>query len=419
MKTVDFYSGEPSVDGSPPLTENEAMLAAAEQASQLRAYSYDPVARQALRFNTGYYTQPPQYPYQQPFQQQPCGIGYPPMYPTGGYYPYNPYWQHQQVQPQQPTPRTITIPGVNRGGEFMFTQEHLDRLEEMKKEYIRRKREIEVECESSNGGYGTNYYGVPYYSGTYFKMRELDQEFMQEIEKIKEEARENRKAFNMSLGRLSYNVLGERISDEALHERYYGKTISYEAPVVQNLTEAYSDAYRFNNVVEIDTAAPYQQRFAQIREMHAQYYVDDGNPKNAFKNYGLLSAKYQEEEAIHEMRNLGRDYNSDTYNRLMKQKIRERNQQKTGGIVNVPPPGPFGGYPGYPTNPNLTPFPTLAQNARLADDGTLHITCNFGSHNGEILSVHNSQEQEYEKDRERFNRFLASIPDANTYRGGG
>ena len=81
-----------------------------------------------------------------------------------------------------------------------------------------------------------------------------------------------------------------------------------------------------------------------------------------------------------------------------------------------PPESP--GFVGYPLNPNLSQFPTLASNARLADDGSLHITCNFGSHNGEVLAVHNSQEAEYEKDRERFNQFLASIPDANTYRGG-
>lgn len=411
MKTVDFYSGEPSVDGSPPLTENEAMLAAAEQASEIRKYSYDPVARQAIQFNGGYYTQPQSY---YPMR----GIGYPPYQPYPGYYsPYQPYQQYyQQPQPPQvPTKQEITIPGLNRGGsEFLFSQEMLNRLEEMKIEYVNRRREIEVSSENIN--YGTNYYGVPFSNtNAYWKIRELDQEFMEEIEKIKEEARENRKRFNLSIGKISHSALNEKISDETLHQRYYGKSVSYEAPVVQNLQEAYSEAYRFYNLVEVNTAAYYQNIFTQIRNMHAQYYIDDGDPKHAFKNYGLLSAKYDEEKQMHELRNFSKDYDSTTYSRLMKQKIRERKFNNDGTIQAVS----NNQFIGYPTNPNMAQFPTLAQNARLADDGTLHITCNFGSHTGEVLSVHNSQEQEYEKDRERFNRFLASIPDANMYRGDG
>ena len=63
----------------------------------------------------------------------------------------------------------------------------------------------------------------------------------------------------------------------------------------------------------------------------------------------------------------------------------------------------------------------LNENASIAEDGSLHITCNFGSHAGETYSVHNSQEAEYEQKRERFGSFIDSIPGAiyqNNHGGG-
>ena len=37
----------------------------------------------------------------------------------------------------------------------------------------------------------------------------------------------------------------------------------------------------------------------------------------------------------------------------------------------------------------MSAFPTLNQTATLTDDGTLNITCNFGSRAGQTYSVHN------------------------------
>ena len=55
----------------------------------------------------------------------------------------------------------------------------------------------------------------------------------------------------------------------------------------------------------------------------------------------------------------------------------------------------------------------LSQSASLADDGTLNISlnipCNVGSHAGEVYTV-NQNEAEYQERRERFGRFLDSIP---------
>ena len=47
---------------------------------------------------------------------------------------------------------------------------------------------------------------------------------------------------------------------------------------------------------------------------------------------------------------------------------------------------------------------------KLADDGTLNVTCNFGSNMGKTYTVVNSNESNYEEKRERFSRFLSSIP---------
>ena len=58
----------------------------------------------------------------------------------------------------------------------------------------------------------------------------------------------------------------------------------------------------------------------------------------------------------------------------------------------------------------LSGFPTLAESAKLTEDGTLNITCNFGSRAGQVYSVHNSEEAGYEQDRQRFQQFIDSIP---------
>jgi hypothetical protein len=52
-------------------------------------------------------------------------------------------------------------------------------------------------------------------------------------------------------------------------------------------------------------------------------------------------------------------------------------------------------------------FPTLSQNARLADDGTLNITYSYSPG-----QVNNLNESQYQQERARFNSFLNSIPNA-------
>jgi hypothetical protein len=103
-----------------------------------------------------------------------------------------------------------------------------------------------------------------------------------------------------------------------------------------------------------------------------------------------------EDELHRRRRDLKSSYDSNTYKTLIRQKVFDEMDPSTQ-VRDM--------------KENLLGsgmFPTLSQNARLADDGTLKITYSYNQ-NQPIMNMNESQ---YQQEKARFNAFLNSIPDS-------
>lgn len=425
MRKEDFYTGEPVPNGSPPIVSVEE-IEAANNAS-FGKYDYDPgmrVMSQPVSIYPGAYgynTNPnPTNSTFNSFMNPPVGLGANPcMYNNYGGNPAFYYQQQQQYQYQQPQQISYRIEPVNlSGSEFLPNVNFEEEIERLKTEYW--LKEIDQNAKDSvnrqNSGYyncgyfGNNYYGTPYFNP--YQYNSINTEVSRVIDKMKEQARQNRINLNMHLSKLSHNVCKHEYDENDLRERYEGKVVQVETGIT------YGDVYqynRFNNMVPFDNSQMYREHSEAVSKEFNKVISKDSDMKDCFDNMGVMWAQYQLEEEKHRRRNGSVLYNSEdnSYKYFVRKKAEERYAAKNGL--------PYGGNTMYG---NLTPsmmqqqFPTLSQSVKLADDGTLNVTCNFGSRAGQTYSVHNSQEAEYDKDRERFNSFINSIPGSIYLNGG-
>ena len=427
MRQTDFYTGEPVETGSPPISAEQQ---AAEMAS-FGKYDYDPSMRQSSVVPGGYgYTwgggigmPPPGYsPYGNPMPTyQQYYMGGNPVYNN----PYNPYYNQQYYQRQYNPPSTFTVPGLSPFGEYLPPADWEDRVEDMKMEYVSRrideeaKSEVDMQSQGSVYGYnpgfygGYNYYGAPYWNP--YRYNSINSEFSHRIEQLRDEARENRMQFTMQIARLAHNFTHQYISEEALRERYTGKTV--EIPESFRPPANYEDYYlqcRLNNLVPFDNSQIYRDHRAKLQREYSEIIPKDANMKEAFAGMGVIQAKWDMEEEQHRRRNASGLYNSsdNAYKHYVRKKAKERYAAEKGVVL-----------PGSIQRPTMTPNgmagayvqanPVLSQAAHLADDGTLNVSLsisqNVGSDKGATYTVHNSQEAEYDEKRERFGAFLSEI----------
>lgn len=436
MRQEDFYSGEPVITGSPPLfAQNEGMIINTSQNTDSEAasmasfgkYDYDPGSRVAM-------VPVSIYPGAQGYNPQPTyGIGAPPPqygYGYGGYYtPYGnpqptyrnyqqPMWGYPQQQQQPQIPKTVHIPGININGEYMPPSDYQERIDSMEMEYFSKRMDQEakqsVDRQTSvyggGYGYGYNYYGMPYFNP--YQYNALNNEFSQRIEQMKDEARENRMQFNLQIARLAHNFSGQTISEEDLRERYVGRDV--DVPQVYQITpEEYWEQSRFIAMVPFDNSQAYRDHRAMVQREFNKIIPADANLVDTFKGMGIIYANWEMEEEMHRRKNAGLLYNTsdNSYKYFVRRKAQERYAREKGVIL----PGSTSQFTDQQVKAAyVAQSPILSQSAQLADDGTLNVSinlpCNVGSRKGENYTVYNSQESEYEQKRERFGRFLDSIP---------
>lgn len=406
MRREDFFTGGEPLDSSPPITMNEAVSynEAVENAG-FGKYDYDPgmrlMSQPVSLFPGGYGYNNPQ------FMNPPVGIGSNPYMPMN----YNPalYYQ-QQVQQQPQVPTTYHIPALNfSGSDYLPPINFEEDIEKLKLDAWMKKEEQDAQQSvnrSNNGiysGYGYNYYGVPFYNP--YQYNSINSEIMQKVNEMQNEARENRIALNIQLSKLAHNVAGETYDESLLEERYRGKTVPIPgAPKTQ--LELYEQT-RFSNLVEFDNSQFYRNHDMAVSREYNAIIPKNANMEECFKNMGIVYAQYEMEEEQHRRRNGATLYDSDndSYRYFVRSKAAERYAKKNG----IPVPGVQNTPENFKQN-MLNSFSTLSQSAKICEDGTLNITCNFGSHAGETYTVRNSEEAGYEKDRERFQSFLNSIP---------
>lgn len=417
MLHQDFYTGEPTTLGSP-------ISSAEQEAASMASFGkYD--------YNSGSRNLFPQPMFNQQtnqnFQRQTIGIGAPYFNNNqfnqyyNGYGNFSPYgnvmpnrqmFNQQFYQPPQPT--TYHIPGFNpSGSEFLPETGWEDQLNDLQMEYWIAKQEVDVANEmkmqqSVYGGnqWGFNYYGMPYYNP--YMYNSLDSEFSQKINKIKDKARESRVQLNMQLLKLSHNILGDEVSDEEIEKRCKGFDIPIPPTTFQD-NQNYYQQVRLSNMVEVSNAKFYSDaRAKRQRELDA-LIPPNSNMKEAFDGLGLLAAELDLEEEKHRRKDLGQNYSSgnNVYKYYVRKKAKERYAAENG---TSQPQNQFNNAFG---NQLVNQFPTLSQNATIADDGTLNVSLslpvNVGSHAGETYTIANANEAEYEKKREQFGKFLGSI----------
>lgn len=452
MNTEDFYTGEPVITGSPPIFSQSTILtdeAEAAQNASFGRYNYEPGARQAI-YPGGY-----GYGTMQPQIQPAIGIGAAPQYqyspygniqPTygaygggyGGQIGYNPYgqpqpayggyyqpnpvfgygYQPQYQQPQQPT--TYHIPGVGFSGEYMPPADYEARISQLENEYLMSQMEVQAKADVDrrnsvygygNGGYGYNYYGMSYYNP--YQYNSLNNELQGKVQAMKDEARQNRMDFYMNLSRLAHNFSRDGISDEAIRERYVGRTVDIPQAVLPNQQDLY-EQQRLANMVPFDNSQAYRDHFMAVSREFSEVISPDSNLKDTFANMGIIQAKWDMEEEMHRRKDGSTLYDSgNAYKHYIRKKKQERYATEKG--VMMMPGTSIGSFnPQEARQAFVNASPTLSRSATLSPDGTLNVSinlpCNVGSHAGESYTVVNSQEAEYDEKRERFSRFIDSIP---------
>lgn len=398
MKKEDFYTGEPLSSGSPPfISEAEAI----ENAS-FGKYDYDPSTRISMQ----------QQAYQQPMMYNPY-FGYNPQpYPMYGLGSVSPYYQQPnpyfQFQPQYYCPPDqevqYFVKPIDFGSEYLPPIGYEEEIERLKLEYWAKEQEASAQSSIDNRAMnpyysGSNYYGVPYFNP--FQYNNINSEISSKIASIESEAKTNRYNFNFNLSKLAHNISGDGVTDSDIEEMYHGKVVN------TGVTITYADLYnqaKLQSLVPFDNSQMYRDHSAAVSAEHNKIISPDSDMENAFLNFGNLKAHYMMEEEKHRRRDGGALYNSEnnSYKYFVRAKAAERHAAQKGISLGQ-------GQPQL-CPPAINAFPTLSQSAKLADDGTLSITCNFGSKAGQVYSVHNNNEAEYEQDRERFNQFLNAIP---------
>lgn len=412
MRKEDFFTGEVlQTSTSPPFSQDNFISEQeAIQNASFGKYDYDPGARMMSQpvnlYPGGYgYGSNPQQNSAFSMGNPAFGFMNPPIDPNTGYY-YNPYAQAYQEQLKQISAQQVQyfVQPVNFGGEFLPNLDYNDEIEKLKMEAWQKEQDMVAQNSVNNpysGSYfgGINYYGQPYFSPfNFYQMNGLNNEISQRINELKEEARENRLALSMRLSKLAHNYLGEQYNEDDLRERYTGKTIITDTPMSGMTYGDIIEMNRFNNLVPFDNSQMYRDASEAVSKQYHQFIPEDADMKECFDNMGVVYRVYELEEEKHRRRNKGSLYNANdnSYKYFVRAKAAERYAaQKNGGsLINSV-------NNASPQNMSQM-FPTLAQSAKLTDDGTLNVVCNFGSKAGQVYSVHNSQESEYDQQREAF-----------------
>lgn len=424
MEKIKIFCGEAVNDASPPNSEQEAV-----QAASFGAYNYDPTMRSTVQPNpvflngwSGFSTSQNQNngftamnpPIYNPYYYNQPGLGAMPMYGYG-----NPAYQYfqQPTMMQQPQQNLMVhIDGINFRGEYLPPMDYEEKIAELQKEYWIKEQEqyAKQSMQSANySNFGYNYYGNPYYNN-FYQMNSLRSEVSQIISDMQNEARENRKQLNLQLSRLAHNICDKEYDETILEEMYTGKDI--ENPCGMTYADLYTQN-RFSNLVPFDNSQMYVNQQLAVSAQYSAIIRPDADMKECFENMGVLNAQYELEKEAHRRRDYSSMYDSSDsgYKYFVRKKAAERYGQKVNPTNNnIQSNAPNNNI--IIARSMMNQFPTLSNSGALSDDGTLTVTCNFGSKQGQVYSV-NENEAKYDKNRENFNRFLDSIP-KSIYTGG-
>lgn len=417
MIKFDMFSGEPSYDGSPPMSEPEIV-----QNANLM-YDYDPQQRlshmQQQPVYPGGFNTAPGYNQFSNFMNPPVppgtvmGSGFSgfagnPAYQflgQGGMQ--NPYIN------QQPQDYTYFVPGFNTGSNTLLPADaeaicdelQMQMMIELEEANMKRIEKQKSYYNSLGYNNGYNYYGMPYMN-SFYADPQIVNKYKKKIEDIKREAEEKRSNMNKNLSRLCQNYLEGEVDEKRIEQIYSGRTITIPGQKIQ-----YNQQINmFASMVPVDTSRIYQQHNAQVSAEFSKYFDENTDMNSFLRDCGQIISADRLDEEMHKRRDGSNLYKQDgAYTALIKQKLREKHNAERGGGENLPNLGqqnnqiPLGGA-----------FPTLQQSSVLLDDGTLQISAPSWLGNKQY-QIKNVMEDEYEKNR---GLFLQSIYRDNPKPGG-
>ena len=332
MFKENYYTGEMQINSDQYISEAEAMQNA----------GFGQYAGQSISYGLGgnvYQNGPPQQSSGNPYLDYISQKGNPYMQQPSGYNSTPNYMQfYNQPQQQQQSKNMAYIPPVNLlGGEFIFPANLPEIIDDLAFKAMKDQAEFEgkqlaeraaaKQYYSYNNNYYNNYYGNPYYMQPQYNNNFV----LNELEKIKDEAREANKKLNKHLLKLVYHYSGDDITDEQLEEMCSGKYVPMEQNVhtnaFNNITE---EDIRFSNFIEYDPSEPYRRRDLEIQKQIQAILPPDTTLEQFGERCARLATMFEEEERAERRRNFSGDYNSNTYCTILRDRIAEKEANKRG-----------------------------------------------------------------------------------------
>ena len=343
MFKTNFYNGEMSM--------NEQYISETE-ATQNAGFGQYTVQQPNISYGLGgnvYQNQcgPPQTTmYNNPYMNQPYygnrfNTGY---YGNGnGYNPVPNYMQFYNKQETQKEPEQAYIPPLAPSGSYYMLPSNFD---EVANELISIYAKEEVEFQgkqmaaeaaarrngqqrtySYNNNYQYNYYGNPFFAPIQQQFRSS---IIDELDKIKASAREARYNFDVHMSKLAHHYLNDGVTDEQIEELYTGYYVPVENNVYTNCSEQIKAQEMISNMVEVDPTEPYRLAQLAVQREIQSILPPDTTLEEFGPRVALLYSKWELEELYERRRSFRQDYNPDTYRRLLREKIAEKEANKQG-----------------------------------------------------------------------------------------
>lgn len=256
--------------------------------------------------------------------------------------------------------------------EEVCDQLQLEMLEENEKAIAIRKSRIQ----------GAFSYGGIYGWNSDYPDQDVINKYRRKAMEIRKEAMERRTNMNKYFSQLAHNYMEEKITDEDLSIIYDGYDRKITAVEFAN-----NDKQKWlNNLKPYNNQSEYERHFNQLHDFYAK--VSGTAMQGFLEGQGIIISCDNLEDEMHNRRNMGMYYNSNSYKRLLRKSIMERE-----GIEITPNQGPISPM-------NLPQFSTLAQSSKLLDDGTLSISA--PSWVGKKIQMTNEMEAHFEENRQAF-----------------
>ena len=380
--------------------------------------------------------------------------GPPYMQPPTGYQSYGSYnpaleykanygYPNQQQQFSQ-----VFIPPINlSGNEYLFPSNIEDIAGDMVMKYYQEEAEYQGKriaeqnrMRRQNYSYNgmQNYYGAPVYGTLYNNFHSSVQD---ELEELKKQAKEQRVELSKKLSRLAHNYLNDGVGEEQIKDIYEGRVINVENTVYQfSEMEAFQARFSSDRLVPLDPSQTPYREYVDARKKQIESILPKDTTVEEFgERMNLLMSTWELEELRDKRRNFGATYDNTTYKRLLRDRIAEKEANKSGfslfdgnsepkivseinkTIDNLQAMKSNELSPEEKTKAakelaSMLGYDMISEAVHFDEEGNMCLSANIGNHKGEMYTVKNENEAKFANQRAKFLAFEDSIPNGDRYK---